>query len=340
MPFFSKFFGTSAKEQTRNAHQDKWVKEPEEADLLEKQLNDTRCRKVKIKRTITTSNGRRYDKTRDTTEHELIGYVLGTVKNHPEFLPIYEEKEEKVKVLRKNEITEIEKIDTLHEIPKDLLLQEIKEWNDPGTHNLQIEAADNIKKPNVAEDNNKLLERLGIKNPYGFDYNSANQHDEHTEQNQIKDPPENLASKLPQDATESNIKEKHRAKKKINMEQRGIPVTEAALERQNPSRKFVNYHGKGKIYEIVTDENGKISRKKHAINKKQLDEIINKKILTHEEYRTLQRELGENESKSGGSSNKTRKQSSEINNNRKTMKSTKKQTKKSKSYKRRTIKKH
>jgi ankyrin repeat protein len=42
----------------------------------------------------------------------------------------------------------------------------------------------------------------------------------------------------------------------------------------------------------------------------------------------------------GGSSNKTEKQSSKINNNRKTMKSTKKQTKKSKSYKRRTIKKH
>ena len=132
--------------EQRFARLDEEAEEHTREKLLEEQLDNTSCRKVKIKWTITTIDGKRfhnYPRT-ESTDHELTGYVLGTIKDRHELLPICKE-DEAVKVLIKRDITDIKDIDASSEIPKESLLEAIKDWNGNGKHNKQIEAADNIK---------------------------------------------------------------------------------------------------------------------------------------------------------------------------------------------------
>lgn len=127
-------------------HLTKGFEESDTAKLLEEQLNNTSCRKVKIHWTITKSDDTRYDNNprTESTIHDVKGYVLGTVKNNNRLLPIYTENET-VKVLIKRDITDIKDIDASSEIPNVLLLHKIQEWNGSGKHNLQIEPAESIK---------------------------------------------------------------------------------------------------------------------------------------------------------------------------------------------------
>lgn len=136
---------TSKELQSFIKKQDESFAEIEKADLLEKQMENTYCRKVEITWTITTVTTRRNNSPITYTDnHHVTGYVLGTVKNNNNLLPIYEE-DGTVEVLEKSDITDIKDIDPSSKIPNELLLQKIQEWNGTGKHKLQIEAADNIK---------------------------------------------------------------------------------------------------------------------------------------------------------------------------------------------------
>jgi hypothetical protein len=226
--------------------------------LLEEQLDNTSCRKVKIKWTITTIDGKRFHNhpITESTDHELTGYVLGTIKDRHELLPIYEENET-VKVLIKRDITDIKDIDALSEIPRESLLEAIKDWNGNGKHDLQIEAADNIKI---------------IKTPIEDDKTGP----------------------LMESSIESTIPQVEESKK-----------------------IFVKL--KSGEYSLLDHDKYGYFRRKEKYTKPERGSTV----IEYTDYKNNYRVKGK---KKGG--------------NRKTMKSTKKQTKKSKSYKRRTIKKH
>jgi len=144
MSLFSKIFGTSTEKEKIDQFikkETELLEEAAKAKLLKQQLNDTRCRKVEIKWKITNSRSRKNNvPITDTFYHNLKGYVLGTVKKVDDFLPIYDEKENQVRVLIKNDITEIKDIDPSSEIPIKLLSEKIQEWNDTAASDLKIQS--------------------------------------------------------------------------------------------------------------------------------------------------------------------------------------------------------